>query len=405
MTKTRDIAAQANAAIEAGKPHEAAELFQRVLKREPNHEDALSYLAQYALQSGQLDAAISLLAQRLQTAPQDHYARRSLGEALEAQGRFADAEAQYRQAILARRDDGMAWAYLAVVLNRQDKAEAAAQAAALAFSAQQDLIAYAQSPNVWIPARARISEALDLRQNKVLALHEAVVAEAADAGRLSALIYPGFSTPPISYASPNQQPWALYAPDLPDDRWFDLPDGVTEKLVASVPAALPSALALTVALRRRFGASAPETPHWREVNLLQTGGWSNLVSTLLPSFTEAVEQVMGEVPQVAYAVAVSAGGSSVPLGGQSNAHAAVLVPLRGPEEGVTLTVDGEAEPVRAGKAVAFDASFQHHITNASPELFEALVFEMPRPDLTDGERAALAASLAAVSNWADNLAV
>jgi protein O-GlcNAc transferase len=84
---------------QSGRLLEAEQLYQQILKQNPNHAGAMHYLGVIALQTGRTDAAVDLIAQALALNPKYDAAHTNLGNALRKQGRLDAAIAAYRQSI------------------------------------------------------------------------------------------------------------------------------------------------------------------------------------------------------------------------------------------------------------------------------------------------------------------
>lgn len=89
---------------QAGRLHEAEQLYQMILTRQPKHAGALHYLGMIAFQSGRRDVAVDLFRQALafrRNYPDAHY---SLGVALQGNGQIDEAIEAYRQALFLKPD-------------------------------------------------------------------------------------------------------------------------------------------------------------------------------------------------------------------------------------------------------------------------------------------------------------
>ena len=83
----------------AGDLNQAADLYQVVLKIEPNQPVALHYLGIIAHQTGQFDAAVQLLVQSLNVNPKNEGALNALAGVLKDQNRFPEALEFYQAAL------------------------------------------------------------------------------------------------------------------------------------------------------------------------------------------------------------------------------------------------------------------------------------------------------------------
>lgn len=90
---------EALALHQLGELKEAQTLYERALKWQPNHFDALQMLATLAYQTGQLARAESLFLKALKIDPEAVYALNNFGNLLQDLGQFNSALARYDQAI------------------------------------------------------------------------------------------------------------------------------------------------------------------------------------------------------------------------------------------------------------------------------------------------------------------
>jgi len=172
---TEDIAslfAEAHAKYEGGNLADAADLFQNVLEREPQHPDALHMLGVTAYQLGQVDAAEKLLRQATLERKPFPDALANLGTVLMALGRledavsvltkahrdapnnaviafnygnalfdlksFSEAQVAYEKAVTLNSEHAEAWCQLGISRREQNDLEGAAHAYRKAIAARSD---------------------------------------------------------------------------------------------------------------------------------------------------------------------------------------------------------------------------------------------------------------------------
>jgi tetratricopeptide (TPR) repeat protein len=108
LPASRQILAQANALLSAGRLPEAEAATRRILMFEPTHPDALNLLGSIALHAGHPEAAIGVLRQAAAVAPAATEPRINLGHALKATGRLQEAIECYREAVRRKPRDAQA---------------------------------------------------------------------------------------------------------------------------------------------------------------------------------------------------------------------------------------------------------------------------------------------------------
>ncbi|MGH8254866.1 MAG: aspartyl/asparaginyl beta-hydroxylase domain-containing protein [Steroidobacteraceae bacterium] len=67
--------------------------------------------------------------------------------------------------------------------------------------------------------------------------------------------------------------------------------------------------------------------------------------------------------------------------------------------GCALRVGNDTRAWREGEVVVFDDTIEHEAWNRSPELRVVLLFDIWRPELTDKERAHVAAMLESIDRY------
>jgi len=100
---------------------DAEKIYQRVLKREPNHVDALHFLGVLYHQRGDMRTAARMIRKALRLDPSYVGALINMGNILKEQGLFADAETEYRAALRYDANNADAYNNLGAVLRAQNK--------------------------------------------------------------------------------------------------------------------------------------------------------------------------------------------------------------------------------------------------------------------------------------------
>ena len=138
-TNTAEKLKQGMSFHQAGQLSEAATIYKSILSDEPNNVDALNLLGVIFHTVGQSEAAIPLLIQAAQTAP-DYFAPFvNLGNALQATGELERAAIAFRKALELNPDaTGVTQNNLASVLNELGQHQEALTSAEAAFAIMQD---------------------------------------------------------------------------------------------------------------------------------------------------------------------------------------------------------------------------------------------------------------------------
>ncbi len=120
---------------------EAALGYQRLLRRNPNHAEALVGMSLVALASRQTEAAVKMAEAGVAAAPKMGAAWVALGQALKAEGRFEEAEQAYGQAIRLGGMNALARMGLGELKIATGRAEKAAREFELALGERPALVA------------------------------------------------------------------------------------------------------------------------------------------------------------------------------------------------------------------------------------------------------------------------
>ena len=128
----------------AGRPHEALQIYLKILAIQPDQADALNLGGVASFQSGQNAEAVQMLQRAVALRPGDAEIHTNLGNVLQASGGLDRAMAAYRRAIEIKPDHAEAYYNLGLLLQRDGKVEQAAAAYRRAIEIKPD---YAEAHN------------------------------------------------------------------------------------------------------------------------------------------------------------------------------------------------------------------------------------------------------------------
>jgi tetratricopeptide (TPR) repeat protein/SAM-dependent methyltransferase len=111
--------------VESGRLPQAEACCRQILQVAPNHPDALHLLGLIAYQIGKADVAVELIGAAINIKSSDPNYHLNLGNALQVQGRLAEAAASYNKALWIEPNFADAHNNLGTVLHRQGKLDAA----------------------------------------------------------------------------------------------------------------------------------------------------------------------------------------------------------------------------------------------------------------------------------------
>ena len=213
-----------------------------------------------------------------------------------------------------------------------------------------------------------------------------------------------------------QAPTSFFYPRLAAIPFHDPADFAWAAAVAAQAPAMRAECEAVIAAQTGLApyVEAPENRPSKEHSLLGDARWSAYHfwkggvavaahHAACPQTVAAVEsapipRIPGRGPMALFSIL--AGGTHIPAhNGMLNTRLIVHIPLIVPP-GCRLRVGNETRTVVAGVPLIFDDSIEHEAWNDSGEPRAILLFEIWRPELTAGERAALTAMFGAVSSYA-----
>ena len=212
-----------------------------------------------------------------------------------------------------------------------------------------------------------------------------------------------------------QQPSVLYYPYLAQRQFFERDEfGWVADIEAETPAIRDELVALLEdADFRPYIENDPDRPHRDFHGLNENRAWSALYlwregkvveenARRCPKTMAALEKVPlsrigSRTPAVLFS-RLEPGAHIPPHGGMLNCRLICHLPLIVPP-GCWLRVGNETRQWEEGKLLIFDDSIEHEAKNPSGELRIILLFDIWRPELTDGERAGISAIFEAIDQF------
>lgn len=170
---------------QAGRLDRAESLYRKVLRREPEHVDALHLLGVLEFGRGRPADAVRLIRRATAANPDFAPAQLNLGNALNASGDPAGAEAAYRRAIELAPQFAAAHVNLAMLLNDRSAHKLAEQAARAALAIQPGLLEAHITLAMALRAQRRLPEA-EAEYRKAVALQPGRAETLSDLGALLA---------------------------------------------------------------------------------------------------------------------------------------------------------------------------------------------------------------------------
>jgi aspartyl/asparaginyl beta-hydroxylase (cupin superfamily) len=213
-----------------------------------------------------------------------------------------------------------------------------------------------------------------------------------------------------------QQPTSFYFPGLPQIEYFPRDDF---PWLADIEAAAPAIREELLGVMAEDGAFTPYVeadpnrppavgaqllgdPSWSAFHLFQAGRPHPENAPRCPRTMEALAHaplpfIRGRSPMALFSL-LRGGAHIEPHNGLLNTRLICHLPLIVPE-GCSLRVGNQVRSWEEGRALVFDDSIEHEAWNRSGETRVILLFEIWRPELTEGEREALTALFEAITDY------
>jgi aspartyl/asparaginyl beta-hydroxylase (cupin superfamily) len=214
----------------------------------------------------------------------------------------------------------------------------------------------------------------------------------------------------------HQQPQVFYFPELPQIQFYDRGGfawaGELERQTATIRGELRELVARADSFHPYMQAD-PARPVFNTNGLLDDPAWSACYlmkngeevaenAALCPATLAALRQlplcrIKGRTPTALFSL-LRPGAHIPPHHGFLNTRLICHLPLIVPPE-CALRVGSETRAWREGELVVFDDTMEHEAWNRSAELRVILLFDIWRPELTDTERALVAAMLESIDGF------
>lgn len=410
-TTTAATAEHAARLANKGALKDAVMLYRQVLDREPDHLEALQFLAWQELCAGRLESSISMLRHARDLAPHYPAVHVALGQAQLQSGDWANANDSFDHALRLKPELAPALLYKGFALERLFERNAAA-------SAFHGALYHAQRSGEWaafdrLPPdlRQMISYAARcVRDRRYEMLHEAIepLRERYGADALKRIeqcvaVYLHDVSP--DYPDPRQHPKFLFIPGLSTEPFFhdhkyfpwlsELEVAVNEIRVEFLSAKRASARFQPV-LTAHHGLQIPDdwrplsnTMQWNGLYFYRHGERYSDNCRQCPVTADLLDRLPlirlpGHSPEAHFSVLEP--GAHIPVHtGVTNARLVVHLPLIIPPD-CGIRIAGETHRWTEGECIVFDDTFEHEAWNHSSATRTILIFDTWNPALTQAER-------------------
>lgn len=414
-TPSGNLLDQAHAALHRKDAIAAEQHFTRLLQEQPAHVEALRFLANRAVKSGQPERALELTRTALKAQPDDAAAWHQLATLQMNAGDLAGAVASLRRTLELAPDTFVARLRLGMVLEKMHDPHAA-------LVAYFGAITSAQSHGLWRDdagtppgMRQAVKQAMQyVDRGRHMLFHAALDplrqrygGPAIERIEQGLAIYLGEK--PAHYSDPRQRPKFLYVPGLPsrtyyaqerfpEHRKLEAALGVVQDELHRILAADRDSKTLEgfygegVDTRRLLDARDGVEPAWDAFFFHRHGARYDANCKACPATDALLEaldlvRISDHAPEILFSVLRP--GTRIRLHrGVTNTRLVTHLPLIIPPD-CALRVGGEIHHWQEGRCMTFDDTFEHEAWNHSDRTRVVMIMDTWNPDLTEIERRAV----------------
>lgn len=420
-----DLLMRARSARDQGRPQEAAEAYARIADADPAHAEALTFLGMRALAEERAEQAVGYFRRVLALQPDDAVVLTHLGTALAAIDRLAEARQALQQAIALNPELFIARLRLGRVLERLDDTHGALVQYFRAINEAQLQGRWLSDATTHPNMRDAVKRAMLFVDAERFRMFDGAIAplrERYGPDELARVerclrIYLQIEEP--AYADPRQQPKFLYFPDLPTQPflpvelfpWLPAFEAETAAIRDEMLAVLAADSGFEPFLTFRrpedisgYLAGSRGTPAWNAFFFYRHGQRYEENCRRCPHTTAVLEslplvRIRDHAPEICFSV-LTAGSHILPHRGVTNTRVVVHLPLVVPGSNqCALVAGGEPHYWQAGRAMAFDDTFEHEAWNRSDATRVIVLMDAWNPYLTEVERAAVAELVATIGDF------
>ena len=413
----------ARTAAEASRYDEADAAFTRVLVHDPDHLEALNYLAQRALLAGRAAQAAAMLERATAVEKGSAELWKNLGFARLAAG---DAQAAVAALETALGLDPTAFRARLFLAQLHEGAGRSREATAHYFGA----IVAAQNQGLWLddattpPAmRERVLQAMDFADRH----RRAILADAieplrvkqgdAELARVMHCLDIYLGAPKADLPDPRQRPKFLYFPGLPTTPYFDRElfpwYAVLEENADVIRAELREVLRSEAGIAPFLGtnaldrvgdqlAGADAPPAWDAFFFYRHGERLDENCARCPRTAAILDSLLlvrirEHAPEICFSV-LTPGTHILPHRGVTNTRLVTHLPLIVPDN-CAIVVGGEKREWREGECFTFDDTFEHEAWNRGASTRVVMLMDCWNPYLTEVEREAVTLLVGAIGDF------
>jgi aspartate beta-hydroxylase len=408
-----ELVEAARRSVQANQLREAAGHYTQVLRRDPEHAEALNFLGMQALNEGQFDRGLELFQQAVSAHPDDAALHKNLGLAHRASGALPEALSAFDAALRVKPEYPVAHLHKAVVLEQLGRPEEAVNSYLAGLSQAGDLGLMAQRDKLPAGLRQVLERAIAVvQQERGNHLARALAPlraghSAADFMRVDQCLRMYFAREPRPAGHPLQHCTFMTFPGIPAQAWFERSefpwlneierhtDDIREELIAVLGG--NEGFRPFIEMRRdhpgtKYWEALNYSPNWNAFFFYRDGNRFDENCTRCPVTSGLLDslplsRVADHSPETFFSV-LKPGAHIPPHTGVINTRLVVHLPLIIPPD-CGIRVGNITRGWKEGECIVFDDTFEHEAWNRSDQTRVVLIFDIWNPYLTDVEREAM----------------
>lgn len=421
--RARQIAERAGQHAQSGEHAAALALYAELLGMDPQHPEAINFIAITALQSGDARRSIALLERGVAAHPADAMLQKNLGLAYRAGSAAEAALAAFDRAIQLRPDFVVAYLNRGALLMELGRNDQAVSAYLQAFEAAENTGLFLNPGSIPPGVRAMAEKGMALLRETRLAVFHAALApveqEHGDAAlaRVWRCLHAYLGMQPQAELPKLQHPTFMSFPGLAGRAWFNREEfpwmreleqhtpAIREELLAvlgadvgfrpfiQVPKAHPGAA---------YWSVLNDSPSWNAFFFYRDGERYVDNHGRCPATSAALDAAplirIGEHSPETFFSVLKPGAHIPPHTGVVNIRLVCHLPLVVPPD-CGIRVGSETRGWEEGKCIVFDDTFEHEAWNKSNQTRVVLIFDIWNPELTAAERDGMRVAIEALGRF------
>ncbi|HEY4128375.1 MAG TPA: aspartyl/asparaginyl beta-hydroxylase domain-containing protein [Gammaproteobacteria bacterium] len=421
--RVRPLAERAEAHARAGELASAHSLYQQILSLDPQHAEALSFVATAALQGGDVGRAVRLLEQAVTAHPGNANLHKNLGIAYRAADDASRALQAFAQALALKPDLLAAWFNQGAVLDELGRRDEALSAYMRAFETAETSGLFLDVARIPSGIRALAEKAFArLRDARHEVFRAALAPLEREHGRLALervwhCLESYLGLRPAIPLPAMQRPTFMTFPGLPARAWYERGEfpwmADLERHTVVIREELRAVLAKEEGFRpfiqmprghpgAAYWDSLNDSPNWNAFFFYRDGQRFTDNHARCPVTSAALDaaplnRVADHSPEALYSI-LTPGAHIPPHTGVINVRLVVHLPLIVPPD-CGIRAGSETRGWTEGQCIAFDDTYEHEAWNKSDKTRVVMILDIWNPALSLPEREGMRLAIEALGRF------